>query len=263
MTTMADFGLRSRLACCTAALLVATFGLTGAPATTAAEGVTTTVLAEHPVDMLAPAVRWVLRDDHSLDGDAHGHASGFLYQVEGDSVLAFEDGTGIALHAGEATWMPWMVGHLHRRPAGMRGGTDGVMASGADATATTPQLRAFLLESEPESRRPGARWVSPAFRGPGDGAYTARLTRESFDPGLATPPRRHAGPELLYVQAGRWEVRDPAGRAVVDGERIILVDPRIPYALRNVGDMPSSLLRLSLVPDGRPPMENLPPDALD
>ena len=237
--------------------------MTGAPDTTAAEGVTTAVLAEHPVDMLAPAVQWVLRDEHSLDGDAHGHASGFLYQVEGDSVLAFEDGTGIALHAGEATWMPWMVGHLHRRPAGMRGGTDGAMASGADATATTPRLWAFLLETEPESRRPGARWISPAFRGLGDGAYTARLARESFAPGAATPPRRHAGPELLYFEAGHWEVRDPAGRAVLAGERIILVDPGIPYALRNVGDGPASLLRLSLVPAGRPPAEELPPNALD
>ena len=260
---MADSGLRSRLACCVVAILAAMSVVIGAPATRAAEGVVTTVLAERSEEMLAPARHWVLRDEHPLDGDAHGHASGFLYQVEGDSVLAFEDGTGIALRAGEGTWMPWMVGHLHRRPAGLRGGTDAAVASEAGAAAATPRLWAFLLETEPESRRPGARWIAPAFRGLGDGAYTARLARESFAPGTATPPRRHAGPELLYFQAGRWEVRDPAGRAVVEGERSILVDPRIPYALRNAGDGPASLLRLSLVPVGQPPVEEVPPDTLD
>lgn len=271
---MARAGVRSRLAWCSAVLLAALVVPTDGPATRAAEGVAATVLAEHVEPSLALTRRWVLRDEHPLDGDAHGHASGFLYQVEAESVLAYEDGSGVTLHVGDATWMPWGVGHLHRRPSGTRGGTGvtadelaDVAAGTAAGTATTagagPRSWAFLLETEPKPRRPGTRWVSPTFRDLRDGAYTARLVREAFAPGAATPPRRHAGPELLYFQAGRWEVRDPAGRAVLEGERIILVDPGIPYALRNVADGPASLSRLSLVPTGRPTAEGLPPDALD
>ena len=263
---MARSGLRSRLATCSAALLLAVSTSAGTTETSAADqAVTTAVLAERAVDTLAGARRWVLRDEHPLDGDAHGHASGFLYQVEGESVLAFEDGTGITLQAGEATWMPWGVGHLHRRPAGMRGGADGATGGGTGPRPGEPDssLWAFLLETEPEARRPGARWVSPELRGLGDGAYTARLTREVFLAGAAIAPRRHAGPELLYFQAGRWAVRDPAGLAHLDGERIILADPGIPYAVRNAGDGPTSLLRLSLVPAGQPPTEELAPDSLD
>ncbi|MDP8924042.1 MAG: cupin domain-containing protein [Chloroflexota bacterium] len=264
---MARSRLRTWLALSAAILSVASV-LAAAPATAATtgnQGVATTTLAEHLLETLAGARRWVLRDDHPLDGDAHGHASGFLYQVEAESVLAFEDGTEVTLRAGEAAWMPWGVDHLHRRPSGTRGGTDVAAehVTGAGDGGGGPRIWAFLLETESESRRPGARWIAPDFRGLGDGAYTARLAREVFTPGAATSPRRHAGPELLYFQAGRWEIRDPAGRAVVDGERAILVDPRVPYALRNAGDQPAGLLRLSLVPTDRPPAEDLPPDALD
>ena len=266
-------GVLLGLVACSAILLLATALAIGAPVIMATEGVTTAVLAEHPVATLAGARRWVLREEHPLDGDAHGHASGFLYQVEAQSVLAFEDGTGVTLRPNEATWMPWGVGHLHRRPTGTRGGTEGtpghrvngMTPSGAGPRdgETGSHLWAFLLETEQESRRPGARWISPELRGLGDGAYTARLAYEAYAPGATTTPRRHAGPELLYFQAGRWEVGDPAGRANVEGERIILVDPRVPYALRNLGDGPASLLRLSLVPAGRPAVEELATDALD
>jgi hypothetical protein len=158
-----------------------------------------TTLATRFLDEAPPDRRWVLRRGHSLNGDAHAHAGGFVYAAVGRSYLVVADTQGMLMEEGGAAWAPDGIGHLHTSP---------FRASNSDRSEDAANLEVWTitLERETEARRPGATAISPPLRGLVRGAYEARLVAMTFQPGAATALRRRTGPELAYTLDGAWEL---------------------------------------------------------
>ena len=217
---------------------------TAAVATAKAEGAATVSLGDGKITALPKGTLYVqyLEIPQPVAGTlTHAHIAGFVYGVEGTTLVAVVGGETKDLKPTEAAFVPADTAHTHSN------------------SGTTPNLWYFI------SIRPNtARTAAPTFPGQkelfatadlpalADGAYTLGLRAVTVQPNGRTAAHKHGGRETIVALDGSVEihVQGAAVRTLKKGEGVT-IEADTPVQMWNKGTSAAKFLAFFVTADGK------------